>query len=415
MKRGNAAKIGAVINKKYVKRLVQYHRSDNNLSREEAFYRFIAQWIKETISDVTPTSLLRALETNFNGIERCQFERLVAIFFKSISDECNIDFRMPKESEYQSSVVVLHDSMQLESTRRRLYGRYKLVIDESEDESVARFLFEEGYTKSTIYSILLTLIKNSKQLLPQQKVQQSLTIQELHDTDDNKSSNNTADFEQNRLTTSNSITFLNIHQYTQLTIKSKSVIEQNPLDLQQCLLCTILCKLLQLVSPESLVLKLPSFEDSVSNWISKIYFHDQEHFSVENFIRILTSPSDNDLQFDVLNQNNNQIPLNITTKITIFTRTNASVDDSNHPSTSTNQLLANYSKRLETINLASNSSSYKVWCICQRIALTLYLKLVFIIIVLVSLKIMSCYTSELYLLLKNLPMLKSFTCMYEMC
>ncbi|CAF0900000.1 unnamed protein product, partial [Didymodactylos carnosus] len=80
--------------------------------------------ICNTNINVTPTSLLRALETNFNGTGRSQFEKL--------------------ESEYRSSVVVLHDSMQLESTRRRLYGRYKLVIDESEDESVARFLFEEG-------------------------------------------------------------------------------------------------------------------------------------------------------------------------------------------------------------------------------------------------------------------------------
>ncbi|CAF1637055.1 unnamed protein product, partial [Didymodactylos carnosus] len=35
-------------------------------------------------------------------------------------------------------------SMQLDSNRRLLYGRYKLVIDETEDESAARLLFQVG-------------------------------------------------------------------------------------------------------------------------------------------------------------------------------------------------------------------------------------------------------------------------------
>ena len=86
--------------------------------------------------------------------------------------------------------------------------------------------------------------------------------------------------------------FINVHQhYTQLTIISKSFIEQNPSDIQQCILRSILSKLLQIVSPESIILKLPTFEDKLAKWLCTNYFHQQEHFHIQHFIqRLITNP-----------------------------------------------------------------------------------------------------------------------------
>ncbi|CAF1183724.1 unnamed protein product, partial [Didymodactylos carnosus] len=92
----------------------------------------------------THSNLLRALENNFNGISKSEFKQLVTIFFACITDECKIPFPPPNDNEYRSALNVLRDSMKLESSRRRLYGRYKWIIDESEDESVSRLLFEVG-------------------------------------------------------------------------------------------------------------------------------------------------------------------------------------------------------------------------------------------------------------------------------
>ncbi|CAF3355394.1 unnamed protein product [Rotaria sp. Silwood2] len=84
--------------------------------------------------------------------------------------------------------------------------------------------------------------------------------------------------------------FLNIHQYyTQLNIKSKSFIEQNSSDIQLCILRSVISKLIQLVSPESIILKLPTFEDKIARWLCTNYFQQQEHFHIENFIQIFIS------------------------------------------------------------------------------------------------------------------------------
>ncbi|CAF4841122.1 unnamed protein product, partial [Rotaria sp. Silwood2] len=83
---------------------------------------------------------------------------------------------------------------------------------------------------------------------------------------------------------------LNVHQYyTQMTIKRKSFIEQDSTNIQQCLFRLILSKLIQLVSPESVILKLPTFEEKVEQWLCNLYFQQQEHFNLGNFIQQLIS------------------------------------------------------------------------------------------------------------------------------
>ena len=107
---------------------------------------------------------------------------------------------------------------------------------------------------------------------------------------------------------------INIQQsYTQLTNKLKNFIEQNPGDLSQCLFRLVLSKLIQLVSPESIILKLPTFETTIGQWLCNLYFQQQEHFNLENFIRqfILIDDTSDDRQ--------------ITTKTIIFTRTSSYV------------------------------------------------------------------------------------------
>jgi hypothetical protein len=120
-------------------------------------------------------------------------------------------------------------------------------------------------------------------------------------------------------------------QYSQLTVKSKSFIEQNPSDIQQCLLRFILSKLIQLVSPESMILKLPTLENKISRWICKNYFQQQQHFNIENFLnQLISDPSEYD-NHDVLNDFENPILPNVqqqvrmATKVIIFTRTSSFV------------------------------------------------------------------------------------------
>lgn len=116
------------------------------------------------------------------------------------------------------------------------------------------------------------------------------------------------------------------HHYSQLTIKSKSFIEENPANVQQSLLRSVLSKLIQIVSPESIILKLPTLENKISRWICRDYFQQQEHFSIENFIKQLVSNPlyyDND---DVMNDLTKMLSqesrnVSITTKVIIFTRT----------------------------------------------------------------------------------------------
>ncbi|CAF1366374.1 unnamed protein product, partial [Adineta steineri] len=402
------------------------------------------------VDGITPLSLLHALEENFNGISKEKFEELLQIFFKAVKEECP-DFRLPP-NQRRNIPTILHQSMKLDSVRRRLYGRYKLIIDESEDESAVRLLAQSGVldldpnkivvfrmsdfpddvnnelrnveilstiklcmeTGKTIlmintgrihgslydvfnqnFSIMATgdnrkiwskvaigpktidvvvhedfqcivhINRNEFKEIPAPFLSRfqkySLSIKDFYQIRWAKLSN-----EEQRLMeqveekaqsfiehigqqyfyglSSNTLYscllelikkndeeeryYLNIpQQYTQLTMKSKSVIEQNLTNTFQCLLRSVLSKLMQLISPETIILKLPTFEDQVSRWICTNYFENQEHFSLENFLRTLTtSPTSSMDIFDL--ENSNDRPKEIlrsTTKVMIFTRTSSHI------------------------------------------------------------------------------------------
>ncbi|CAF4056542.1 unnamed protein product, partial [Rotaria sordida] len=103
-----------------------------------------------SIGEITPRSLLRALEDNFNGTRMEEFDKVVNTFSTVVGEQCPDFFSLINEKQQSQRNVptILRSSMKLDPTRRRLYGRYKLIIDESEDESAVRLLFQLGILNS---------------------------------------------------------------------------------------------------------------------------------------------------------------------------------------------------------------------------------------------------------------------------
>jgi hypothetical protein len=446
-----------------------------------------------SINTIKPISVLRALEDNFNGIKSNEFEELVHIFFKTLEEKCP-NFRLPSERQaqklYRDIPTILHESMKLDSKRRRLYGRYKLIIDESEDESAINLLLQTGILNTDVnrtaifrmsdfsddinnelrnveilstiklcmetgktilmvntsrihgslydvfnqnFSIMATgdmrkifskvaigpktidvVVHEDFQCIVHIKRSEfkdipapflsrfqkySLSINDFYRIRLQKLPNNeqiilknieekTQSFIQHfgrqyfygindstlyscllsliKINDNGDHSLINVHQcYTQLTIKLKSFIEQNPADIQQCLLRLVLSKLIQLVSPESIVLKLPAFEEKVEQWLCNLYFQQQEHFNIENFIqKFISNPlinNDNNelLMAETTDHQIIQNPIHITTKVIIFTRTSSYVVGLNQRSK--NELFSNNnnddsdnnSKKIEILNLVS--------------------------------------------------------------
>ena len=417
-----------------------------------------------TIDRIKPMSLLRALEDNFNGIQQNEFKELVQIFFSSVREKCPT-FTFPNEKKhnviYRDVPTILRESMKLDSKRRRLYGRYKLIIDESEDESAINLLLqteildsdssrikvfrmsdfaddinnelrnveilsniklcmETGKTivmvnTSRIHGSLYDVFNQNFSIMATGDVRKifskvaigpktidvvvhedfqciihikrsefkdipapflsrfqkySLSINDFYRiqlqnlSHDRKTIFNTVEqkartfiqhfgqeyfygFNESTLDSYLlSILDKTIQQcYTQLNIKLKSFIEQNPNDVQQCLLRMILSKLIQLVSPESIILKLRTFEDSVAQWLCELYFQQQEHFSIENFI--------GNLMF-----NSNDDEIRRTTKVMIFTRTSSYILGLNQRSVS--EVFTEHSRQMDILNLGTIENSVEL-------------------------------------------------------
>ncbi|CAF3969521.1 unnamed protein product, partial [Rotaria sp. Silwood1] len=158
----------------------------------------------------------------------------------------------------------------------------------------------------------------------------------------------------------------NIHEnYNQLTFQSKSFIEKDINDKKQCYLFAFISKLLQLASPESMIFKLPTFEESFSRLLCQNYFYQQEHFNIENFLyQLISTPisttENNELlpMNDNVEQRNNNI--NMTRKLMIFTRTSSFVISLNKQSKNElfrrndeNNIMMNISEKIDIINLVS--------------------------------------------------------------
>ncbi len=424
-----------------------------------------------SIGEITPSSLLRALEDNFNGIKQHEFKKLVEIFFASVEETCP-HFCSSTEYHYRDIPTILRQSMKLDSKRRKLYGRYKLVIDESEDESAVHLLFQSGVLdrdRTTVFrmpdfpddvdnelrnvEILSTIklcmetgktilmvntgrihgslydvfnqnfsimatddtrkifskvaigpktidvvvhedfqcivhIKRSElKEIPApflsrfQKYSLSITDfysihlkqlpindQKLMESVEGKLQSFIKHFGQQYFYGLNDSTVYSYllslikkdennqyylsnvhHNYSQLTIQSKSFIEQNSTDIRQSLLSLLISKLMQFVSPESMIYRLPTFEDKLARLLCNNYFYQQEHFNINNFIQRMLSFSSNESE-----NNDDSFPtaenMTITTKLIISTRTSAFVTGLNNESKID---LLNTNEKIDVLNLVS--------------------------------------------------------------
>ena len=395
------------------------------------------------IRTIKPLSLLKALEDNFNGITTSEFQILVNIFFESVQRKLP-SYRLPEQTSQQSFYrdvpAILYESLRLDSEQRRLYGRYKLLIDESEDESAINLLFQTHILDSDIHQTMVfrmsdfsddanndlkhvEILSNIKLCMETGKTivmvntnrvhgslydvfNQNFSIMATGDTRKifskvaigsktmdvvvhenfqclvhvkrsemvdlpapflsrfQKFSLNINDFYQiqaaklsknekdildyvetkvtsfidhigkqyfyglNNTTLSSYLISLIIKDpngefrlssidnlYTQWTINHKALIEENPSDVKQCFCRLVLNKLVQLLSPESIVVALPTFEENFQRWLSKLYFQQQDHFNVEHFLQKLVPivADRDDLDSNAPREN--------TRKVMIFTRT----------------------------------------------------------------------------------------------
>ncbi|CAF1176839.1 unnamed protein product [Adineta ricciae] len=410
---------------------------------------------------IQPIALLRALEDNFNGIKSEEFQSLVKLFFHEIQLQLP-DFTLPSirhdRSVDRDIPTILHESLKLDSRRRRLYGRYKLLIDESEDESAVHLLLQAGIfdtnsDRTTIFRMsdftddaenelrnveILSTIKLSmefgKTILmvntgrihgslydvfnqnfsimatgDTRKIFSKVSIgaktsdvvvhedfqcivhvkrSELHTIPApflsrfQKYSLNIEDFyrirvqklskdEQDILSyieertqsfvkhvgrqyfygfndntlyscllsliemkTDREYSLFDISQlYTQLSARIKYFTGLDPSDRQQCLFRIVLVKLIQLVSPETIILKSRTFKSDFAQWLWNLYFHEQEHFNIDKFLKqLILTPLATSSE-----QNIHQI-----TKVMIFTRTSSYIVGMNqhfgHESTPTDLL-----------------------------------------------------------------------------
>jgi hypothetical protein len=152
-----------------------------------------------------------------------------------------------------------------------------------------------------------------------------------------------------------------------LTVRLKSLISPNLSDIQQSLFRIVLIKLIQLVSPESIILKLRTFEDKFAQWLANLYFQEQEHFNIENFLQRLISKSFTAITNNESSSSGNQNERDIRriTKVMIFTRTSSYILSMNQRSkynlTHTNyhddkdQTLDTHGKIVKILNLVSLS------------------------------------------------------------
>ncbi|CAF1578446.1 unnamed protein product [Rotaria magnacalcarata] len=445
-----------------------------------------------SLNGIQPVALLHALEDNFNGINQNQFRSLVELFFQEVNKECP-NFRLStgrhNRNIYRDVPNVLQESMKLDSRRRRLYGRYKLIIDESEDDSAIRLLLQTGIldsdrNRTTIFrmsdfaddadnelrsveilssiklcmeigktilmvntsrihgslydvfnqnfSIMATgdtrkifskvsigaktvdvIVHEDFQCIVHIKRNELATISAPFLSRFQKYSLSISDFYRIRLQKlpkaeqevlknveketqsfiehfgrqyfyglndntlyscllslietkrNGDYSLFNIsHHYTQLTIRSKSFISPNLSNIQQSLFRIVISRLIQIASPESIILKLRTFENTFAQGLSNVYFQEQEHFNIENFLQRLTSKSfttTTNNESSVGSQNEREIRR--TTKVMIFTRTSSYILSMNQRSKynlihhnyheNKNQTLNTIGKVVKILNLVS--------------------------------------------------------------
>ena len=111
------------------------------------FYNFGRYFVRRKITfPPSDIALLNALERNFNGASKQEFQILASKFFDEVSDAIGRSRAMIPAC--RSVVRVLHESIfERDVDAKRMNEtivRYQLVLDETEDDSAARLLFQCG-------------------------------------------------------------------------------------------------------------------------------------------------------------------------------------------------------------------------------------------------------------------------------
>jgi hypothetical protein len=128
--------------------------------------RFIRRKCTEII-EITPTLLLQGLERNFNGLKQSVFRKIVTEFFKECGKE-NKEF-LTAQRNYRLNLDILKDSL-CDINRGQDNGnlndtcvRFKLLVDETLDDSLSRILTETGVVdQSKIEELSLSNFSNDK-------------------------------------------------------------------------------------------------------------------------------------------------------------------------------------------------------------------------------------------------------------
>ncbi|CAF3848620.1 unnamed protein product [Rotaria sp. Silwood1] len=331
--------------------------------------------VEETIiKEITPRSLLRALEDNFNGVRPEEFDKLVDQFATAVGEQCpEFQSLLTEKQQFQRNIpTILRNSMKLAPVRRRLYGRYKLIIDESEDESAVRLLFQAGILNSdpsqtAIFRMSdfpddidnelrnVEILSNIKLCMETGKTILMINTGRIHDSlydvfNQNFSIMSTEDSRKifSKVAIGPKTIDVVVHEDFQCIVHIKrsefkdipapflsrfqkySFSVSNFYSLQLRDIPSEEQKTNEGASPESMIFKLPTFEESTTRLLCQHYFYQQEHFNVENFIhQFIYTPMLTISNDELLTMNNNleQKPsnINITKKLMIFTRTSSSV------------------------------------------------------------------------------------------
>jgi hypothetical protein len=116
------------------------------------FYHFIRFFSRHAsapgpdaiVAEIQPLRVLQSLERNFNGVSNKQFREIVEKFFGKLRNRLGENWKVPAEAEFRKRLDVLKNS--LEDRNREganlndSAARFKLVIDETDDDSAARLL-----------------------------------------------------------------------------------------------------------------------------------------------------------------------------------------------------------------------------------------------------------------------------------
>lgn len=122
------------------------------------FYNFGRFFTRKRKPYDAPVPLLMALERNFNGVSKAEFDVIVDEFMSSMVAEGQ--FAPIHDLPYRSVIAVLYEALQDRSINpmkmNETIVRYQLVLDDTVDDSAARLLFQSGIldqSKTIVYDL----------------------------------------------------------------------------------------------------------------------------------------------------------------------------------------------------------------------------------------------------------------------